>query len=409
MVPGEYKLERMKSLALASGNLQDKIKSFHLSGSKGKGTTALFLSRGLEALGNKTGLYTSPHVRYWAERITREGKFWEEEAYRRALTQAITTAETLPENPHEGMATVFEILTQAAFYLFTNEQCDWMVLEAGLGGRLDATNIVTPQTSVLTLIELEHTEILGKTLEKIAGEKAGIIKHGVPVWTYEQNEKVLEVFKKRALEKSAPFFILEREWRVGLKPVTDGIQVEMAKDHVDLKWIQKTLGLGIARNSALAVAVLQKHFSLNDSRVMEPLVHSISEASLPGRMEVAGENPTLILDGAHTLESIRQLTETVMVRWPNSVVVYGSSSDKNIDEIARYLRKSFSRVFYTSFHHPRSAGRERLADLFPCPSVGFDDPNLALKSAKNFCTKDQAVVVTGSLIMLGELSNEVRD
>src|SRR6056297_2724802 len=190
------------------GNPHARLHTIHIAGSKGKGSTAIYIARGLEALGYPTGLYSSPHISNYRERITRAGRFFPTELY---LDVGGRIKKALPEFNRTVLAgeaepTAFELFTLFAFLLFVEAGCSYAVIETGIGGRLDATNVITPQAAVITPIELEHTDILGSSLEQIASEKAGIIKPGRPVFVSRQSEKALRVLRKKAEESQSPFF-----------------------------------------------------------------------------------------------------------------------------------------------------------------------------------------------------------
>ena len=204
-----YKLDRMREMADASKHPERSFRSVHIAGSKGKGSTAVLTASVLEAAGYSTGLYTSPHLQDYRERISRPGGFFDDGILLEAMNEVRKSVENRrkPGDP----PTTFELLTLCAFFTFRSAGCEWAVLETGLGGRLDSTNIVSPEACILTPIELEHTDVLGSTLEEIAGEKAGIMKPGIPVFMGFQKPAAEKVFRRRAEEIHAPLYSLAEE------------------------------------------------------------------------------------------------------------------------------------------------------------------------------------------------------
>lgn len=386
-----YKLDRMRNYAERADHPHQKLKGvYHLAGSKGKGSTSLFLARLLESLGHKSGLYTSPHLRFWSERITRAGQFWEREAYESALGEALNLA-THGE-------TVFEILTLAAWLLFLQQNCDRVVLEVGLGGRLDATNLVMPYRCLITRLELEHTDVLGSTLAEIAAEKAGIVKEGVPVWTYDQQPEALEVLTMTARERRARLMVLEQEYELNLKGDESGVWVQMRRSDREYEWRQPNLSLAIARNAALALATVLEAEG-EGSRYRSQLLESLQHTSMPARMEWIVGDPPILLDGAHTPESTAELVAVIQRLHRPVILLYGCNEDKDVKAMVRQLRDVADRVVLTQSLHPRSLPAFELASLFGADAEVIEEPDVAFHRARNLCDSRGIVVVTGSLYL----------
>lgn len=312
-----FSLEVIGYYAALFSNPQTAYKCIHIAGSKGKGSVAAMLSALLTEAGYKTGLYTSPHVNDFRERITENGRFFHDSAYLKAFR-------TVWENimPHIGKETEpqpswFELVTLTAFVLFRQERLDWAVFETGMGGRLDATNIVQPEITVLTPIELEHCEYLGHTIPLIAAEKAGIIKAGVPVFCSRQQPSALEVFKERAAALNAPLFYLPDfietiEHR--LIPQGREVTIRFSAAHPVGALFKRPLHAILplftpvqAENAALAAAAFK--YRLPD--VPEDLIESgLSKAWLPARFQLLSTKPLIVLDGAHTHNSIQTCADT---------------------------------------------------------------------------------------------------
>ena len=312
-----FSLEVIGYYAALFSNPQTTYKCVHIAGSKGKGSVAAMLSALLTEAGYKTGLYTSPHVNDFRERITENGRFFSDSAYLeafRAVRESIM--------PHIGKETEpqpswFELVTLAAFVLFRQERLDWAVFETGMGGRLDATNIVQPEITVLTPIELEHCEYLGHTIPLIAAEKAGIIKAGVPVFCSRQQPSALEIFKERAAALNAPLFYLPDfietiEHR--LTPQGREVTIRFFAAHPVGALFKRPLHAILplftpvqAENAALAAAAFK--YRLPD--VPEDLIErGLSKAWLPARFQLLSTKPLIVLDGAHTHNSIQTCADT---------------------------------------------------------------------------------------------------
>ena len=310
-------LEVVRYYAALFANPQTAYKTAHIAGSKGKGSVAAMLSALLTAAGKKTGLYTSPHVNDFRERITHNGAFFSDAAYMEAFRTVRQQVQ-----PHIGKAespqpSWFELVTLTAFVLFRQEQLDWAVFETGMGGRLDATNIIEPAVVLLTPIELEHCEYLGNTIEQIAAEKAGIIKAGVPVFCSRQKEEALAVFKKRAAELNAPFFYLpdciaSLEHRLTVQG--RAVNITFAADHpigkLFVRPIHTVLPLFTpvqAENAALAAAAFRYCFPEVSEEIIE---QALAQAWLPARFQLLSADPLIIIDGAHTGNSIQTCADT---------------------------------------------------------------------------------------------------
>ncbi len=386
-----YKLDRMRLYAQRAGNPQDALRGvYHVAGSKGKGSTALFLAGLLETLGYKTGLYTSPHLSFWSERITRAGIFWDSRAYEQALGQALQYA--------VRDETVFEILTLAAWLLFLQQGCERTVIEVGLGGRLDATNLVSPFRCLITRLELEHTDVLGNTLTEIASEKAGIIKPGVAVWTYRQHPEAASVLAETAARQGSPLYVLEEEYEWKERAEEGGVSVEMQRAGSTYRWKQPNLSFAIARNAALALACVLEAEQTSEEGI-DALLQNLPKVSLPARMEWIAGDPPVLLDGAHTPQSIEELVQVLRRLARPLVLVYGANADKDVGAMARRLDGLADRAVLTQSGHPRSLPPAELVPFFGRNAEVITDPQLAFVRACQMCPPGGLVVVTGSLYL----------
>jgi dihydrofolate synthase/folylpolyglutamate synthase len=408
-----FKLDRMRALVAALDNPQDAMPVVHIAGSKGKGSVCEMLASCLGANGYAAGVYTSPHLVTVRERIRIGTEMIGESAFARLLGKVQAAADEI-EKAH-GPATYFECVTALAFLYFAEQAVDAAVIEVGLGGRLDSTNVVNPAVTAITAIQLEHTAILGDTLDKIAAEKAGIIKTGVPCLTIKQDDGVLEVFERIAAERGAPLLVLGREIDFtqrfeaahAMGPhmrvcVTTG---EQSLDHLPVPFEGEHQG----QNCGLALAILQqlalRGFEYTERGVLAGLENSVKN----GRLEEVWDNPRVIIDGAHTGESVRTLVNAIgaHVRADSMIVIFGCAADKDVDTMLAEIGRGADKVIFT-----RAAGNPRAMDPFELQRRfeeshgGMAQVEPDLRSAINTAAKgvgpDDLICITGSFYLAGE-------
>jgi dihydrofolate synthase / folylpolyglutamate synthase len=373
-------LERAFKLAELAGRPQDKLKFIHVAGTNGKGSTCAMLESIYRHAGYNTGLYTSPHLISFAERIQINRQLIPEPEVARLVSQMRDLLKQLPEGDHP---TFFEVVTIMALIWFAEQKCDIVIWETGLGGRLDATNIVTPLASVITNIQYDHEKWLGHTLAEIAREKAGIIKPGVPVitgagWNSEEGKIIWEVAEERgAIVHSASY---------SLPPV---FKPELLGEHQ-------------RRNGIVAIAAAcstKNNFRIPD----EPSLQiALDDVKWPGRFDIRGR---YILDGAHNPAGAQTLRETLEQIFPGTqpTFIVGILADKNIVAMARELTQVASRVLTVSVQSDRGTAAQLLADQFraAAPNLPIEAcPSLAAALEKS--ENDDRVVITGSLHFIGE-------
>jgi dihydrofolate synthase/folylpolyglutamate synthase len=412
----EYRLDRMFALLPMFDNPQTAFKSIHVAGSKGKGSTSAFIAGILAANGRKTGLYSSPHVESYKERISMAGSFFDDALYTRCASEMISVIEvkTAGDKLPGGPPTTFELLTLLSFLIFRESDCEWAVFETGLGGRLDATNVIVPEASVLTLIELEHTEYLGDTIAKIAGEKSGIIKPGVPVFSAVQPSDAETVFRLTSDSRNSEiFFPSDLIQSLDVEKATDTEFSQSAalnlKSGKKLRFDLKQAGTFQADNAALAVTVLdylkgKSTAGLSDIKLTE----GISQLALPGRMEKLypeGSTVPVVLDGAHTPKSIKLSTEAFFdsVNEKEGILLFGAVEGKDVVAMAEVLFGSFTEVIISTPGTFKKSSPEEVFRIFK--DSGFSaklvtDPSSALNIAISF---GKPVFVTGSFYMVSEI------
>lgn len=387
-------LEAMRELMTELGNPQDGLRIIHVAGTNGKGSTCAMIEAGLRAAGLHTGLYTSPHLMEPTERIQIDGVAIIAEAFRAAFETVHQAALRLEaRGVLEHHPTYFETVTAMAFVVFAERNVDWLVCETGLGGRIDATNIVHPRLCVITAIDFDHEQYLGNTIEKIAGEKAGIIKPSVAVICAAQREDARAVIVQRARAVSAEF-LDTRDWPVvdleisahGCRYTARGLHVEcpLAGEHQ-------------IENSLTAAVVLAQ---LNLSPA------GIAYTVWPGRLERLSENPEILADGAHNPAGARALASYIERFYKDRPLwmIYGTMRDKAIDEIASLLFPLATHIIVTAPESQRAMRPEGLRVAFPDQEIEVA-PDLpeALAQARRDVPKNGVILVTGSLYLVGEV------
>ncbi len=389
-------LERIGELCERLGNPQRELKFIHVAGTNGKGSFCSMLSKILEKQGLRVGLYTSPYIRFFNERMQINSQPISNGELAKITTRVRPIAESMSDSPTE-----FELITAVAFEYFKDNKCDIVVLEAGMGGRLDSTNIIdTPVLSVITGIALDHTAFLGDTVEKIAAEKAGIIKSGVPVLFGGDGEAVRAVIESAAKEKGSELYTVERS-RLKIKSATlEGCTF----DFCEWRSISiSLLGLYQPRNASnvlCAVDILRKQgIEISDSAVYEGL----AEAKWQARFEIIGKKPTVIFDGAHNPEGIESAVASIKHYFGSEkvYVLTGVLRDKDYNYIAGKISEVAERAFTMTPDNPRALSAAEYADALErqgTSATAFD----SLKDAYSFA-REQAKKDGKTLVCLGSL------
>ncbi|MCM1321172.1 MAG: bifunctional folylpolyglutamate synthase/dihydrofolate synthase [Bacteroides sp.] len=367
-------LDTMQYLCSLLNNPQDCCRSFHIAGSKGKGSVAVMISSILEEAGIPCGLYTSPHIIDFSERITRSRMPFPDAVYRKAAEKVISAVnaispDSLPEN---RKTTWFELVTLAAFMVFKEAGMRWAVYETGLGGRLDATNVITPEISVITTIELEHTEFLGNTIEKIAAEKAGIIKAGVPACIEPQLPAARAVFEKTAAKMhSSAVFIDDILASHSSRYVQDGMEIRLDFKNGFSKPIAAVLKMRGDFQLYNAAAAAWAAKSVLPKISEEEIGRGLSKAVLPGRFEIITQPQYIIFDGAHTVNSVASVLKTLRdIKYRNDKnyeLLFACAADKDMHGIAELFFSgfcSFSHITVTCPGALKSADFSALTDIF---------------------------------------------
>jgi len=404
-----YQLERMYGLLELFGQPQKYFRSVHIAGSKGKGSTAALLAWSLQASGPRTGLYTSPHVDSYLERyaVLEGGRLDQAPQTLLKLGRRLQEGiENLPPTFRDryGPPTTFELLTLLAFLLFRELGCPWAVLETGIGGRLDATNTVKPELCLITPIELEHTEVLGSTLRAIAGEKAGIIKSGIPVYCSAQDREAREVLRSAAAERGSPIVFLDEELEsLASRFALEGTELRLRfRGESERRYTLSLIGDFQAENAALVDLAARRTLGLPE----EALAVGLRAARLPGRLELVRRDPPVVLDGAHTPRSVARVLEVFRSLFgSDGVLLFGAAKDKNTEEMSAILAPAFQRIVITSPGRFKASEPERMHRQFSAyQSAALLEPRTAqaVALALDLTEGRRPLLVLGSFYLAGE-------
>jgi dihydrofolate synthase / folylpolyglutamate synthase len=405
--PG-YSLRHVEELLNRMGNPQLSSTTVHIAGTKGKGSVSVMIARVLSSSGYKTGLYTSPHLRNLRERISIDGRLISKAEFAAAMTRIKPFLESIKQDAGFRQLTYYEALTALAFAYFQNRRVDFQVLEVGLGGRLDATNVALPVVCIITSISMDHTQILGNSLEEIAREKAGIIKPGCWVVLSPQPQEALSVISAICREKKAKMLQVGKDitWhKIGgdlhqQSLVIDG-RTNKYKISIPL------LGDFQLENASAAVAALEILTSEGFAISPASIADGLARVKWPGRFQILRQQPTLLIDGAHNVESMKRLVTNIKAYFPHKKVflVFGTSCDKDIPGIINELVRLSSQVIVTQSSHSRAAPLSTLVSEFTKQGVKPETRETvpaAISRALSLANEADVICVTGSLFVVAE-------
>ena len=398
-------LSTIRRILKSLGNPQDNFSCIHVAGTNGKGSVASALTSILNASGYKTGLYTSPHLVRFNERITVRN--------RPVSNDHVVEAYKAVNRVHYGdrEPTFFEFATAMAFYEFGRQKVDWAVIETGMGGRLDATNIIKPDLSIITNISVEHGEYLGNTISQIAGEKGGIIKRLTPVVTGIKQKSAVTVVKEIAKTKSAPLFRLGDDFRVKRNKSGTFSYFGIENDWRNLQ--TGLLGNYQVDNAALVVAACELLNKNKTDISLKNIKDGLTNNSWPGRLEVICKNPFILLDGAHNLIAARNLAKYLSNNLSNRniTLVIGILDDKPYKAMLKALLPICKRAIITSPKIDRALAPEKLsafAKSFIADITIIPDADRAVKYAIKTAQADDAVCIAGSLYLVGDAKQALK-
>jgi dihydrofolate synthase / folylpolyglutamate synthase len=414
--PEKFNLERMYALMRALGNPELDYPIIHIAGTKGKGSVASLCASALRAAGFRTGLYTSPHLEDYVERIQVDGQHMPHADLVALVEEIKPVIESIPE------LTTFEITTALALLYFKRREVGAAAVEVGLGGRLDATNVCQPVVSVITSISYDHTYLLGDSLAEIAGEKAGIIKTGIPVVLAPQKDEARLVIERIAAERGAPLTEIGKDYLYA--PLARSLENQtLFVWHASEQWqldayiesggllewepVRLTiplLGYHQVENAASAYVALQLARQAGLSISEGGIRQGFASVEWPGRFEILQRNPPVVIDSAHNRDSALKLRLALDDYFPGYpiIMVYGASEDKDIHGMFAELLPRVSRVVATRSIHPRAADPEKLVELahqFGVPARVVENVEAALEEALWLAEGEAVVLVTGSIFV----------
>ncbi len=400
-----FNLDRVREFLHVMGDPQDSFHAVHIAGTKGKGSVAAITESVLRHAGYRTGLFTSPHLHTFRERIRVDGELIGQTEFAELVEKVKPAIEAVPD------VTTFEIITGLAFRHFADRNVDVAVLEVGLGGRLDATNVVHPTVTALASLSYDHTELLGHTISLIAWEKAGIIKPGVPLITAPQHREAMEVVADVCESQKANLIQVGRDWLYGqIEADLSGqtFDVWPAAHPVDRNRFRiRLLGRHQMVNATVAYAVVRELSERGVPVPEEAMKTGMEEARWPGRFEILGQKPFVVVDSAHNADSAHKLQAAIedLVPHRRTFLIFGASRDKDIQGMLETLVPGAAKVWATRSHHPRAASTEEVASkvkaLFPDKDVVeanevWDAMSEALEEAR----PDDLICVTGSIFVV---------
>ena len=408
----KFGLENITILTAELGNPHRVVPCVHIAGTNGKGSTAAMLESILRAAGLRAGLYTSPHLEWINERIRINGEDISDESFAAAWTRVRSSIESLvAAGKLAAHPTYFECLTAMAFFAFSQERVDFAVYEVGLGGRLDATNIVNPEVAIITPVDFDHENFLGHSIEEIAGEKAGIIKPGAWAVSSSERPEARSVIARRCAELGARLVEVDHAWQVESVRASYGCYsaAVTSSDFRKRITIEPALPGRFQIRNALAAATAGRLLAERGFRISdEAIARGIATVRWPGRLEQLSVQPALYLDGTHNPAGARELLKFWEENFEGRriLLVYGAMRDKAVDEIAGLLFPRAESVILTEPRQPRAISAPLLAEItshLAVQSTVVRDPDEALERALEMAGPEDAIFATGSLYLVGDL------
>jgi dihydrofolate synthase/folylpolyglutamate synthase len=400
-----YKKDLTNTVQLCEvlGNPQRKFKSIHIAGTNGKGSTSHMLASVLQSSGYKTGLYTSPHLKDFTERIKINGTEINKEFVVEFVNRIKPSIETIRPS-------FFEITVAMAFDYFVQQKVDIAIIEVGLGGRLDSTNIITPLVSLITNISFDHKDILGDTLEKIASEKAGIIKPGIPVVVSERQPEIEGVFRSKAEECKSEIYFAQDNYVI--KESQKGLHVERNRSRIISDLSLPLKGIYQAKNLAGVLRTLEVitdiGFNVTVENLIQGLEKTIDQTGLKGRWQKLGDLPLMICDTGHNAAGVKEVVKQIgLQKFDKLHIVWGMVKDKEPDEVLKLLPKN-AHYYFCQADIPRAFDSKLLmekASTFGLHGEAMGSVNLAVESAKLKAGKNDFIFIGGSTFVVAEIEN----
>lgn len=408
----KFNLENISVLLERLGRPDRAYPTVHIAGTNGKGSTAAFVEAILRDAGFRTGLTTSPHLERINERVRINGEEITDETFAETFTRIHRVIEELlAEGKLRAHPTYFECVTALALEVFARERVEFGVIEVGLGGRLDATNIITPVVSVITRIDFDHENFLGHSLAEIAAEKAGILKYHVPAVSAPQQPEVRKILHTRAKELNCQLVETAEAFRIEQESVTEGCaqaKVTETSGGVAFSLAPRLPGRFQLQNALNALAAARMLRDRGYRITDENIEHGIAAAVWPGRLEKLQTGPDIYLDGAHNPSAANELARFLQENFANRrvILIFGAMRDKAVDEVTGALFPRVSEVIFTQPNSPRAVSATQLAEMAGHHAEHFTvirDAEAALDTALEKARTEDAILITGSLYLVGQL------
>ncbi len=425
-------LERTEKILELLGDPHKKLKCIHIAGTNGKGSTTAMVTNILVSAGYKVGSYISPFIEEFEERMQINNINISKSDLSNILTEVSKAVEKVVELGYNN-PTEFEIITCAGFLYFYKNKVDFAVVEVGLGGRLDSTNVITPALSVITSISLDHTQILGDTIDKIAYEKAGIIKEGIPVVMFPQEKQSEAVIERICKERncklikvhkgSSTYLGKENLQQVAITSlegtvysnnnvITQKLEVKTINNKyvVDLSLLGKHQIL----NCCVAINVIEELILQGAAISKENILMGLSNVKWPARLEVMNIKPLIVIDGAHNIDGIKNLTESIDMyfNYNKIILILGILADKQVEEMIKTLVPKVSRVITVTPHSERAELSQKLklqVEKYTSSCEAIENYEEAYKKALSYCGEEDFLLVCGSLYMVGDMRKIIRN
>lgn len=408
-----YGLERTYKLLEHLGNPERDLKLIHIAGTNGKGSTTSMITEILMGEGYKVGMYTSPFIEEFEERIQINRNNIPKESLAILMDEIKVAVDKVIEAGYNH-PTEFEIITVLMLLYFKKENIDFGVIEVGLGGTLDSTNVIKPIIQVITSISFDHTNLLGNTLEKIAREKAGIIKRGIPTVIYPQQEEVLKVIKNKCFEMDSEIYIANNENLKFKNIVNLDKPYQLLKYNNEIDILLPLLGEHQIINLSVAMQAIEV---LNNKNIIDisiaNIVKSIKNVSWKGRLEVLSNNPYVVIDGAHNIQGIKTLSRNIKkyFKYENLYLILGILADKDVEEMIKIITPMAKKVYSVTPNSIRGELAESLKDevsKFNKNCKAFDKYEEAYLEALNDASEKDLILASGSLYMIGDMRKIIR-
>lgn len=408
-----YGLERTYKLLEHLGNPERDLKLIHIAGTNGKGSTTSMITEILMGEGYKVGMYTSPFIEEFEERIQINRNNIPKESLAILMDEIKVAVDKVIEAGYNH-PTEFEIITVLMLLYFKKENIDFGVIEVGLGGTLDSTNVIKPIIQVITSISFDHTNLLGNTLEKIAREKAGIIKKGIPTVIYPQQEEVLKVIKNKCFEMDSELYIANNENLKFKNIVNLDKPYQLLKYNNEIDILSPLLGEHQIINLSVAMQAIEV---LNNKNIIDisiaNIVKSIKNVSWKGRLEVLSNNPYVVIDGAHNIQGIKTLSRNIKkyFKYENLYLILGILADKDVEEMIKIITPMAKKVYSVTPNSIRGELAESLKDevsKFNKNCKAFDKYEEAYLEALNDASEKDLILASGSLYMIGDMRKIIR-